>query len=55
MSEKEIEEKVEMSLKEILRTLRIAATATAEVSEEKNLAAVEEILKRNLRDLGVEE
>lgn len=55
MNEKEIDEKIESVLKEILTTIRKSATATTEVGSDKQMASVETILKRGLRDLGVEE
>lgn len=55
MNEQQLEEKVNSVLKEILGFIRVASTATTEVGTDKSLESVEQILKRGLRELGVEE
>lgn len=55
MDEANLEEKGKETLQSILHEVRISATATSEVSDEKKAERIEQILVRALTELGVQE
>ena len=52
MNEQELEKSVDSALKEILEKIRRSSTKEAEVSADTNLASIENIFERVVRDMG---